>query len=144
MPTTDDDEIRSLLQEVRSVAVLGIKDDPAADAHRVPAYLRSRGYRILPVNPGIASTLGEKVVASLGELAEPPDLLNVFRASRHLPLHLPEILALSPRPQAVWLQLGIRDDEFARRLEGVGIRVVQDRCLMVEHARLLPQDPASG
>lgn len=138
MPLESDEEIRALLEDTRSIAVLGIKDDPAEDAHRVPAYLQSRGLRIFPVNPKLTSALGEQAVASLAELCETPDLLNVFRAPQHLASHLPEILALAPLPRCVWLQLGIRDDDFARRLEHAGITVVQDRCLMVEYARLLP------
>ena len=138
MPLESDDALRDLLRSTRTIAVLGIKDHPSQDAHRVPAYLQARGMRILPVNPGIESTLGEPAVASLLELREVPDMVNVFRAPRHLPAHLPEILALEPRPRSVWLQLGIRDDAFARRLEEHGIAVVQDRCLMVEYARLLP------
>jgi len=138
MPLGSDEEIRALLRDARSVAVVGIKDDPAEDARKVPAYLQSRGLRILPVNPKLTSVLGEEAVASLGELRETPDVVNVFRAPQHLPGHLPEILALAPRPRCVWLQLGIHDDDFARRLEDAGIAVVQDRCLMVEYARLQP------
>jgi predicted CoA-binding protein len=138
MPLETDEEIRALLSDARSVAVLGIKDDPAEDAHRVPAYLQSRGLRILPVNPKLTRVLGEDAVASLAELRETPDVVNVFRAPQHLQGHLPEILALDPPPRCVWLQLGIRDDELARRLEEAGISVVQDRCLMVEYARLEP------
>lgn len=137
MPLEKDAEIRDLLRRVRSIAVLGIKEAPEEDAHRVPAYLQSRGYRVLPVNPGLSRVLGERAVASLGELSEAVDLVNVFRAPQHVPAHVEEILALSPRPAAVWLQLGIRHDEAARRLEDAGIAVVQDRCLMVDHGRLL-------
>jgi predicted CoA-binding protein len=138
MPLENDEEIRALLSDARSVAVVGIKDDPAEDAHKVPAYLQSRGLRILPVNPKLTRVLGEEAVASLGELRETPDVVNVFRAPQHLPRHLPEILALAPRPRCVWLQLGIHDDDFVKRLEEAGIAVVQDRCLMVEYARLQP------
>jgi predicted CoA-binding protein len=138
VPLENDEEICALLSDARSVAVLGIKDDPTEDAHRVPAYLQSRGLRILPVNPKLTSTLGQEAVASLAGLGETPDVVNVFRAPQHLPRHLPEILALAPSPRCVWLQLGIRDDDFARRLEEAGIVVVQDRCLMVEYARLIP------
>jgi predicted CoA-binding protein len=139
MPLESDEAIRDLLRQARTIAVLGIKDDPGQDAHRVPAYMQSRGLRILPVNPKLESTLGEPAVACLGDLTETLDMLNVFRAPQHLPMHLPEILALDPLPRCVWLQLGIRDDDFARRLEEHGIAVVQDRCLMVEYRRLAPQ-----
>lgn len=138
MPLERDDDIRELLRGTRTVAVLGIKGDPDQDAYRVPAYLQARGMRLLPVNPKLEHVLGEPAVASLSDLPEAPDLVNVFRAPRHLADHLPEILALDPPPRGVWLQLGIRDDAFARRLEDAGIAVVEDRCLMVEHARLDP------
>jgi predicted CoA-binding protein len=139
MPIESDAGLRDLLENTRTIAVLGIKDAPGEDAHRVPAYLQARGYRVLPVNPKLAgqTVLGARAVASLAELAETPDLVDVFRAPRFVAAHADEILALAPRPKAVWLQLGIRDDASARRLEAAGIAVVQDRCIMVEHRRLV-------
>jgi uncharacterized protein len=131
-----DEELRALLGAVRTIAVVGIKDDPAAAAHRVPAAMQARGYRILPVSPRCREVLGEPCVARLGELREPADLVNVFRAPQHVAAHTDEILAQRPLPRAVWLQLGIRDDASAARLAAAGITVVQDRCLMVDHARL--------
>ena len=132
-----DAELRELLRRVRSIAVLGIKDGADDDAFRVPRYMQAHGYRIIPVNPKLATVLGEPAKAKLAEIAGGVDLVNVFRASQHVPAHVDEILALSPRPLAVWLQLGIRNDEAAARLAAAGIAVVQDRCLMVEHRRLL-------
>jgi hypothetical protein len=139
MPTASDAELRDLLERTTTIAVLGIKDAPAEDAHRVPAYLQAHGYHVLPVNPKLAAqpVLGVRAVASLAELGETPDLVNVFRAPQYVAAHTDEILALEPRPRAVWLQLGIRDDASARRLEAAGIAVVQDRCIMVEHRRLI-------
>jgi predicted CoA-binding protein len=139
MPIASDAELRDLLAATKTVAVLGIKDAPAEDAYRVPAYLQARGYRILPVNPKLAGrpVLGVRAVSTLAELGETPDLVDVFRAPQYVAGHADEILALRPRPRAVWLQLGIRDDASARRLEAAGIAVVQDRCILVEHRRLL-------
>jgi hypothetical protein len=134
-----DERTRDLLREVQTIAVLGIKADPSEDAYRVPAYLQRAGYRLLPVNPKLAAVLGEPCVPGLGALAEAPDLIDVFRAPHHLPGHVDEILALPTPPKAVWFQQGIRDDASAARLARAGIAVVQDRCLMVEHARLLPE-----
>ncbi len=131
-----DEALRSLLSAVRTIAVLGIKSGEADDAYRVPRYLQQRGYRILPVNPRVEGVLGETAHASLAEIAEPIDLIDVFRAPQHLPGHVEEILALLRPPKAVWLQQGIRHDAAAHRLERAGIAVVQDRCLMLEHARL--------
>ena len=106
------------------------------DAYRVPRYLQARGYRIVPINPKLERVLGEPAVASLADVGEPIDLVNVFRAPAHVPGNVDEFLALAPAPAAVWLQLGIRHEPAAERLRAAGIRVVQDRCLMVEHARL--------
>jgi predicted CoA-binding protein len=132
----DDAALRDLLAQTRNIAVVGIKAGPRDDAYRVPRYLQARGYRILPVNPKLERVLGEPAVASLAELREPVDLVDLFRAPAQLAGHVEEILALDPAPRGVWLQLGIRHDAAAARLCDAGIAVVQDRCLMVEHARL--------
>jgi predicted CoA-binding protein len=136
MQNPSDAELRALLRDVNRIAVVGIKSDPAEDAYRIPAYMQAHGYRIQPVSPKCRTVLGEACVATLGELAEPPDLVNLFRAPAHVPAHADEILALPVRPRAVWLQLGIREDASAERLARAGIVVVQDLCLMVEHRRL--------
>jgi hypothetical protein len=136
MRNPSDDELRELLESVRTIAVVGIKADPAEDAYHVPEVMQARGYRILPVSPKCSEVLGERCVAALGELRERVDMVNVFRAPQHIAGHTEEILRMQPRPKAVWLQLGIRDDASAERLAAAGISVVQDRCLMVEHARL--------
>ena len=136
MPIETDDALRGLLERVRSIAVVGIKADAADDAYRVPRYMQERGCRILPVSPKLDRVLGEPCVPSLGSLEDTPDLVNLFRASAHIPHHVDEILSLSGRPAGVWLQLGIRHPAATRRLEAAGITVVEDRCLMVEHGRL--------
>lgn len=133
----DDDAVRELFQRIRTIAVLGIKSGDADEAFRVPRYLQARGYRILPVNPKLERVLGEEVAPTLGQVKAPYELLDVFRAVHHLPGHVDEILALEQRPETVWLQEGIRDDTSAERLREAGIHVVQDRCIMVEHRRLL-------
>ena len=137
MQNPSDPELAELLRAVKRIAVVGIKDDPQQDAHRVPRYLQQHGYRILPVSPKCRDVLGEPCAATLAALREPADLVNLFRAPQHVAAHADEILALRPLPRAVWLQLGIRDDASAERLAAAGIQVVQDRCLMVDHRRLL-------
>ncbi|MDH3686640.1 MAG: CoA-binding protein [Myxococcales bacterium] len=132
-----DAALTSLLAKVRTIAVVGIKADRAADAHEVPAYMQAAGYRILPVSPKEREVLGERCVPALPSLETGCDLVNLFRAPAHLPGHTDEILSLSPRPHAVWMQLGISHAESAGRLRQAGILVVEDRCLMVEHHRLL-------
>jgi predicted CoA-binding protein len=137
MPIETDQALRELLERVRSIAVVGVKAGPADDAFRVPRYMQEHGYRILPVSPKLDRVLGEPCVPSLASLEDTPDLVNVFRASAHIPQHVEEVLAMPARPVGVWLQLGIRNPAATRRLEQAGIAVVEDRCLLVEHGRLL-------
>lgn len=135
----NDAEVRSLLESVHHIAVLGLSDRPERDSYRVAAYLQSQGYRILPVNPEVAEVLGEKSYPSLSVLARevPIDLVDVFRRSEAVPAVIDEVLSLPKLPQAVWLQLGVRDEEAASRLAEKGVAFYQDVCLMVEHRRLL-------
>jgi len=135
----DDAGLTRIFREARTVAVLGAKVKPAEPAFYVPAYLARAGYRVLPVNPVLAGTqiLGEPVLGMLSDLPGPVDVIDVFRRPEYLPGHAAEILALPWRPAVVWFQLGIRNDVAAERLARAGIRVVQDRCMMPEHRRLL-------
>ena len=137
MPIESDEELRALLAGVATIAVVGAKSGPDEDAFEVPAYLQRQGYRVVPVSPKLTELLGERAFAQLGDVPVPIDLVDVFRAPQHVPAHVDEVLALSPRPRAVWLQLGISHAESARRLEAAGIAVVEDRCILVEHRRLL-------
>ncbi len=134
-----DEEIKAALETARTIAVLGAHVRPEKPAHYVPAYLHRQGYRVLPVNPVYAGRVlwGEVVRPTLGVLEEGVDIVNVFRRSEALPAHLPDLLAMRPRPRVVWFQLGIRNDAVAKALIAHGIRVVQDRCTLAEHKRLL-------
>jgi predicted CoA-binding protein len=133
-----DADIARVLRDARTIAVLGAHSDPSRPASYVPEYLHAQGYRVLPVNPMLAGRelWGAPVHASLAELGEAVDILDVFRRPELLPGHLEEILAMNPRPRLVWLQQGIRNDEFARALQAAGIDVVQDRCTLADHRRL--------
>lgn len=131
-------EIDRLLAGLRRIAVLGIKPESRATqpAHLVPAYMQRHGFEVIPVPvyyPGLTEILGRAVYRSVRELPGRVDLVNVFRRPEHLPPHLDDLLAA--RPRAVWLQSGIRHDEFTDALLAAGIDVVQDQCLMVEHRR---------
>jgi uncharacterized protein len=139
MLITDDEGLRRLLREAKSIAVLGAKMGAHEPANYVPAYLAARGYQIRAVNPTLAGhrLFGEPVLATLADLAGPVDVIEIFRRPEHLPGHASEILALPWRPRAVWFQLGIRHDGAAGSLAEAGIDVVQDRCMMPEHRRLL-------
>lgn len=136
---TTDGEIRQLLQNTKTIAVLGIKPESQAGqpAYYVPKYMADHGYEIIPVPvyyPDVPEILGRPVYRDLNEIPGEIDLLNVFRRSEDIPKHTLEIL--TKKPKAVWFQLGIRNDEVAERLAEAGIKVVQDLCLMVEHRAL--------
>jgi predicted CoA-binding protein len=140
----DDAGLTRIFREARTVAVLGAKGEAGEPAYYVPAYLKARGYRVLPVNPTRSGDpiLGEPVAATLADLPGPVDVIEVFRRPEFLPGHAREILQLPWKPAVVWLQLGIRHDGAAAELAGAGIRVVQDRCMMPEHRRLLGEGAA--
>jgi predicted CoA-binding protein len=126
---------RLILAESDTVAVLGAHPSPGRAAHDVPAYLVAAGYRVLPVNPtrpGV-ELWGEKVATSLAALTTPVDVVDVFRPSESLAGHLDDVLAMSPRPRVVWLQLGIRDSAFEAALLGAGIDVVHSACTLADH-----------
>ena len=135
---TDDDLIRDVLSRVRTIAVVGFSANPARPSHSVARYLQNRGYRVIPVNPGLAGQtwLGEKVHASLAEISGPVDMVDVFRRSEAVAGVTDEALALSHPPLAIWTQLGVRDDEAAERARQRGVRVVQNRCPAIEIPRL--------
>ena len=132
------EDIRRILTEARTIAVLGAHPQRQRPASYVPEYLHSVGYRVLPVNPAkLGMTLwGQPVRATLAELAEPVDIVDVFRRSSLLMPHLPDILAMQPRPALVWLQQGIVSRAFADALLAEGIDVVQNRCTLADHRRL--------
>lgn len=136
----DDREIAALLSGTRRIAVLGIKTEAQANqpAFYVPDYLVKAGLDVVPVPvyyPDVTRILDRPVYRKLADVPGPIDMVDVFRRPQDLHGHLDDILA--KRPRAVWLQLGIRDDRFAHALTQAGIDVVQDRCLMVEHRRLV-------
>lgn len=141
MPGTlirDHRNIDHLLASLRRIAVLGIKPESRASqpAHLVPAYLQRAGYEIVPVPvyyPGLDTILGRPVFRRVADIPGRVDLVNVFRKPEDLMPHLDDLVAA--RPRTVWMQTGIRNDEFAQRLLAAGIDVVQDECLMVEHRR---------
>lgn len=133
-----DEEVKGVLEERRTVAVLGAHPDASRPAHYVPAYLHGKGYRVIPVNVVHAGKelWGESVRANLTELKEPVDVVDVFRRADALVGHLDEILGMDPQPGVVWFQQGIRNDEVAAKLVEAGIRVIQDRCMMADHKRM--------
>ncbi|PIU49347.1 MAG: CoA-binding protein [Desulfobacterales bacterium CG07_land_8_20_14_0_80_52_14] len=131
---TDENEIRSLLTQIKIVAVLGVSPKPNRDSHRVAKYLKDHGYRIIPVRPGQKEILGEKAYASLNEVRGIVDCVNVFRRSEQVMEHAKESLRIKPR--AFWMQLNIENEAAARLLTENGIDVVMNRCIKIEHARI--------
>lgn len=136
---TDDKGILTLLRETKSIAVLGIKPESQGGqpSHYVPAHMAAAGFEIIPVPvyfPEITEILGQKVFRKIADIGRPVDMVNVFRRPSDIPPHVDDIIAA--RPKSVWFQLGIRNDEAAQKLAQAGIKVVQDRCLMVEERRL--------
>jgi uncharacterized protein len=131
----DKQSIDRLLEATKRIAVLGMKTEEQAEqaAFYVPSFLVEMGYDVVPVPvyyPEVTEILGRKVYRRVADVPPPIDMVNVFRRSKDLMPHLDDILAA--KPKSVWLQQGIEDDVFARRLADAGITVVQDRCLMVE------------
>lgn len=135
MPPSEAEIVR-LLREARRIAVVGLSPKPNRPSYGVAAYLQRAGYTIVPVHPAGGVTLNEPVCADLRAAAAsgPIDVVNVFRRSEHIAALVDDIIAA--RPRLVWLQLGIRDDAAAQRLEAAGIAVVMDRCLAVDHQLL--------
>jgi uncharacterized protein len=135
----DSNQLRELLLETKSIAVLGIKTEghSAQPAFYVPKYMQNAGFKIIPVPvyyPDVTEILGEKVYRQLQQIPDEVDMVNVFRRPQDVPPHLDELLA--KKPKSVWMQLGISHDFVAEQLARAGIKVVQDRCLMVDHRRL--------
>ena len=134
MPIDDDDSIAEVL-EFETIAVVGCSSTPGKDAHEVPAYLQRHGYRVIPVNPTTDEVLGERSYDTLSAVEEEVEVVDVFRPSEEVAGIVDEAIERGD-VKVVWTQLGIRDDEAAERAEAAGLRVVQNRCIMVDHRRL--------
>ena len=133
-----DEYIRSILTSVKTIAVVGASANDVRPSYFVMKYMIDKGFRVLPVNPGHAGReiLGQTAFASLADLPEPVDMVDIFRASSAVPGVTDQILAMDPLPKVVWMQLTVRDDDSAARLEENGIQVVMDRCPKIEYGRL--------
>jgi predicted CoA-binding protein len=141
-----DDYIRTILDEVRTIAMVGASANEVRPSYFVLKYLLAKGYRVLPINPGLAGKelLGQPVYASLAALPEPVDMIDVFRNSDAAGQVVDEAIALVSRPKVIWLQLGVRNDAAAERAEAAGIRVVMNRCPKIEYGRLSGEISWSG
>ncbi len=131
----NDREIRQLLETSKTIAVVGLSDKPDRDSYRVAEYLQRQGYRIIPVNPTVDAVLGEKSYASVSDIPASVDIVDIFRRSDAVGPVVEDAIAAGAR--AVWMQLGIENEEAAQAAEAAGLQVVMDRCIKIEHARLM-------
>jgi predicted CoA-binding protein len=133
------DEIRDLLTATKTIAIVGASPKPERPVYGVMAYLLRAGYRCIPVNPGQAGKeiLGQRVVARLSDIAEPIDIVDIFRERFALAGVVDEALAMPAKPKAVWMQLDLYDEAAAAKAEAGGVTAIMDRCIKIEHARLL-------
>ena len=136
MPLESDHEIKALLQSVKTIALVGASANPTRDSHGVMAFLQHQGYRVIPVNPGLAGQdlLGERVAASLADIKGPIDMVDIFRNSEAAGPVVDEAIAAGAK--AVWMQLGVINPEAAARAEAAGLKAVMNHCPKVEIPRL--------
>src|SRR6201985_3019020 len=134
----DDNYIRSILNGVKTIAMVGAAPVNVRPSYFAFKYLVQRGYDMIPVNPGHVgkSLLGRPFVGSLAEIGRPIDMVEIFRSSQHIMPVVDEALKLSPLPKVIWMQLGARDDAAAAKAEAAGIKVVMNRCPKIEYGRL--------
>ncbi|MFZ0986146.1 MAG: CoA-binding protein [Xanthobacteraceae bacterium] len=133
-----DSYIRGILNTVKTIAMVGASEKENRPSYFAFKYLLERGYHMIPVNPGHAgeTMLGQKIYARLSDIPEPIDMVDIFRASQYALPIVQEALSLKPRPQVIWMQLGIRNDEAAALAEANGMKVVMNRCPKIEYGRL--------
>lgn len=136
--TYSDSYIRGILNTVKTIAMVGISPKENRPSYFAFKYLLERGYRMIPVNPGQEGKeiLGQKVYARLSDIPEPIDMVDIFRASPHALPVVEEAMSLERKPQVIWMQLGVRNDEAAAKAEAAGMKVVMNRCPKIEYGRL--------
>jgi predicted CoA-binding protein len=143
VPHLSQNEIKEILTKYKTVAVVGLSRELGKDSHRVSAYLKNHGFRIIPVNPFADEVLGEKSYKSLldipPEVQKTIEVVDIFRPSKDVPLIVEQAIKLKTmygKPYVVWMQLGIVNEQAAEAAEKAGLIVVMDRCMMIEHKRL--------
>ncbi len=130
----NDARMRTVLQNARTIAVVGHSDNPARTSYQIAQYLRRVGYTVYPVNPTVAEIDGERSYASLADVPQPIDIVNIFRRSEHVAGVVQDAIAVGAG--AVWAQLGVMDDDARHRALAAGLDVAMNRCIKVDHARL--------
>jgi len=133
-----DSYVRGILNTVKTIAMVGVSNKDNRPSYFAFKYLLERGYRMIPVNPVLVGQelLGQKVYAKLAEVPEPIDMVDIFRAQQYAPGIVEEAIALKPRPQVLWMQLGVRHEGAAAAAEAAGMKVVMNRCPKIEYGRL--------
>lgn len=132
---TDIPSLRRILAESRTIAVVGLSQNWHRPSNFAAKYLKHHGYRIIPVNPAYDEVLGEKCYASLADIPEPVDVVDCFRRSEDIPPLAEQAIAIGAK--VLWMQLGVINLEAAERARAAGLDVVMDRCIKIEHARLM-------
>lgn len=130
---TQDSQIKALLEQTKTIAVVGLSPDPTKPSYEVSSYLQSKGYKIVPVRPDTEEVLGEKAYASLSEIPFPIDIVDIFRRVEFIPEVVDEAIKIGAK--AVWMQLGLKHEQAAQKAISNGMDVVMDRCLLIEHKK---------
>ena len=141
------EEIRSILEKYKTIAVVGLSKNPAKDSHRVAKYLKAEGYHIIPINPFAGAILGEECYKSLLDVPETIEIVDIFRRAKDVPPIVDQAIELTKKlgnPRVIWMQLGIVNEKAARRARNAGLTVVMDRCMKIEHKHLSMKGTSSN
>jgi predicted CoA-binding protein len=133
----NDADLTQLLTESKTIAVVGLSDNPSRASYGVARFLQRQNFRVIPVNPALTEVLGEKCYARVEDIPEQVDIVDVFRKSEFMPEVVAD--ALKKHPRCIWMQEGVQHEEAAKTAEAAGIKVVMNRCILKELARLLPR-----
>lgn len=134
-----EEEVREILTISSTVAIVGLSNDPERDSHRVGAYLKEHGYRVVPMNPSFSEILGERSYPDLISIPFPVGIVNIFRKVDAIPGIVEDAIRIGAK--TIWMQLGLAHRVSADKARAAGLKVVQSRCLKVEHARMLRDEP---
>jgi len=132
----EDEEIKAILANSKTVAVVGLSPKPDRDSYRVAKYLMEHGYQIVPVHPKEAEILGQKAYASLKDIPFPVDVVDIFRKIEAIPAIVEEAIAMGAK--VVWMQLGLAENQSAQKAREAGLKVVMNKCMKMEHSRYFP------
>lgn len=133
----EDTEVKAILENHHTIAVVGLSPDPNKDSHRVARYLLEQGYRVVPINPKCDQILGQKCYASLKDIPFPIDIVDIFRKIEAIPAIVDEAIAIGAK--VVWMQLGLAENQSARKAQEAGLQTVMNKCIKIEHSRYFPK-----